>query len=116
MWTTLCARLVLPNININKRPAKPFPSLAKKGEYFDVPDGIIAHLTRECGGNVHDHRVVDVTCGSFEKEGHETNPHSGAYNDLPQCAAEHAADLESDLEFFSAYRTREEGILHTRNN
>jgi hypothetical protein len=35
---------------------------------IDVPDGIIAHLTRECGGNVHDRRVVDVTCGSFEKE------------------------------------------------
>jgi hypothetical protein len=33
-----------------------------------VPDGIIAHLTRECGGNVQDRHVVDVTCGSFERE------------------------------------------------
>jgi hypothetical protein len=33
-----------------------------------VPDGIIARLTRECGGNVHGRHVVDVTSGSFEKE------------------------------------------------
>jgi hypothetical protein len=38
------------------------------GGWFDVPDGMIAHVTRECGGNVHDCGVVDVTCGSFEKE------------------------------------------------
>jgi hypothetical protein len=34
---------------------------------IDVPDGIIAHLTRECSGNVHDRQVVNVTSGSFEK-------------------------------------------------
>jgi hypothetical protein len=28
---------------------------------IDVPDGIIAYLTRECGGNVHDRGVVYVT-------------------------------------------------------
>jgi hypothetical protein len=39
----------------------------------DIPDGIIAHLTRECGGNVHDHHVVDVTCGLFEKETYRPN-------------------------------------------
>jgi hypothetical protein len=33
-----------------------------------VPDGIIAHLTKECGGNRHDRHVVNVTSGSFEKE------------------------------------------------
>jgi hypothetical protein len=31
----------------------------------DVHKGIIAHLERECGGNVHNRHVVDVTCGSF---------------------------------------------------
>jgi hypothetical protein len=40
----------------------------KKGKDFNVPEGIIAHLTRECGGNVHDHHVADITSGSFEKE------------------------------------------------
>jgi hypothetical protein len=44
-----------------------FPPLVKKRK-FDIPDGIIAHLTRECGGNVHDRNIVAVTCGSFEKE------------------------------------------------
>jgi hypothetical protein len=33
-------------------------------EIYNIPDGIIVHLTKECGGNVH----VDVTCGSFENE------------------------------------------------
>jgi hypothetical protein len=40
----------------------------KKGMYFDVPDGIIAPLTKECGGNVDDHHFVGVTSGSFENE------------------------------------------------
>jgi hypothetical protein len=35
---------------------------------IDIPDGIIAHLTREWGGNVHDRHVVDVTCKSFQKD------------------------------------------------
>jgi hypothetical protein len=34
---------------------------------YDVPDEIIAHLTMECGGNVHDRHVVDVTSGEKEK-------------------------------------------------
>jgi hypothetical protein len=85
---------------------------------IDVPDGIIAHLTRECGGNVHDCHVVDVTCGSFEKEAKGANPHSGAYDNDPNYAAKNAADLETDSIFFSAfrwrYRTRD--IPHTPNN
>jgi hypothetical protein len=32
--------------------------------------GIIAHLTESCGGNVHDHNVVTVTC-SRRDNGHE---------------------------------------------
>jgi hypothetical protein len=54
MWAGTCDRLVLPNIN--KESAKQFPPSVKKGTIcwlgaeadFDVPDGIIAHLTREC--------------------------------------------------------------------
>jgi hypothetical protein len=74
----ICARLVL--LNMDKRPAKQFPLLGKKLMYFDVPDGIIAHLTRECGGNVHDCHVVEVRSGSFEKETYGANPDSGAYD------------------------------------
>jgi hypothetical protein len=45
---------------------------------IDVPDGIVVHLRRECGGNVHDRHVVDVTSGSFENVAKGANPHSGA--------------------------------------
>jgi hypothetical protein len=96
--------------------SKQFPPSVKKGKKFDVPDGIIAHLTSECGGNVHDRHVVDVTSGSFEKETNGANPHSGAYNNNPTYAAKNAADLEADSYFFSAYREKEEDIPHTRNN
>jgi hypothetical protein len=82
---------------------------------IDVPDGIIAHLTRECGGNVHDRNIVNVTSGSFEKETAGANPHSGAFNNDPGYAAKNAADLETDSLFFSAFREKTD-ILHTRNN
>jgi hypothetical protein len=69
------------------------------------PDGIIAHLTRECGGNVHDRHVVDITSGSFEKETYGTRG-----------APKNAADLETRSYFDSAYRPKSENIPHTRNN
>jgi hypothetical protein len=93
-----------------------FPPSVKKGKYFDAPDGIIAHLTRECGGNVHDRHVVEVTCGSFEDEPQGANPHSGAYNNEDLAAAKNAADLEAGSLFYSAYRLSPEDIPHTRNN
>jgi hypothetical protein len=34
---------------------------ASNGRELDVPDGIIAHLTKEWGGNVHDQNVVEMT-------------------------------------------------------
>jgi hypothetical protein len=121
MWTSLCARLVLPN-----GTWKQFPPSMKKGKTpdgilgkeveIDMPDGIIAHLTRECGGNVHDHHVVDVTCGSFQKETVGANPHSGAWKNNPKYAAKNATDLETNSNFGSAYRYKEEDIPHTRNN
>jgi hypothetical protein len=72
---------------------------------IDVPSGIIAHLTREGGGNVHDYHVVNITCGSFEKETDGDN--SGAKN---------PADLEIDSLFLSAYRKKEDDIRPTKNN
>jgi hypothetical protein len=125
MWASLRARLVLPNRN--KETGKQFPPSVKKAklrlsdgtqsqDMYDIPDGIIAHLTRECGGNVHDRHVVDVTCGSFENETEGANPHSGAYDNYPDFVAKNAADLETDSRFFSAYREKKEGIPHTGNN
>jgi 16S rRNA G966 N2-methylase RsmD len=81
------------------------PSVTKGTHGFDVPDGIIAHLTRECRGNVHDRKIVDVTCGSFEKEIEGAS--RGATNTV---------DLYTDSHFISAFLEKEEDIAHTRNN
>jgi hypothetical protein len=83
MWSSLRSRLTRPNINCRQFP----PSVKKvtitgargHGQItIDVPDGIIGHLTREYGGNVHDGHVVDVTSESFKKETIGANPRSGA--------------------------------------
>jgi hypothetical protein len=71
---------------------------------IDVPDEIIAHLTRECDGNVPDHHVVNITCGSFEKETQGANPHSTACENNPKYAANNATDLEAVSRFVSACR------------
>jgi hypothetical protein len=73
---------------------------------IDVPDGNIGHLMRECDGNVHDRHVVEVACGSFERETFGVNPHFPAKN---------AADLEISSCFQSASRSTENVPL-TRNN
>jgi hypothetical protein len=44
------------------------PPSAKKGGQPDVADGIIAHLTRECGGNVHQRGIVDITARTTYSE------------------------------------------------
>jgi hypothetical protein len=121
-WAGICARLVLPNIN--ERLAEQFPPSVKKEKIqvgrreveIDVPDGIIGHRTREYGGNVHDRHVVEVTCGSFEKETYGANPHSRSFNNDPDFTAKNAADLETNSFFLSAYRNEEEDIPHTRTN
>jgi hypothetical protein len=113
--------------DLKAKPGTEFPPLVKKGKLklakggetiqtFDIPDGIIAHLTRECGGNVHDHQVVEVTSGSFERVTYGANPHSGAYQNRPEHAAKNAADLEAGSFFYSACRDKAENIPHTRNN
>jgi hypothetical protein len=91
---------------------------------IDVPDGIVAHLTRKRGGNVHDRHLVYISSGSFEKETYGANLHSGPYRhrpiwasrNFPNYAAKDAADLETDSCFQSAYRHHWERIRHTRNN
>jgi hypothetical protein len=78
-----------------------------RGKQFAPPtldslDGIIAHLTEECGGNVHDLKVVSVTS-------------SGPRNDHPTFAAKNAVDLRSDSVFYSDYRHKDSDIPHTCN-
>jgi hypothetical protein len=76
-----------------------------RGDKIMVPNGILAHLTREFGGNVNDDHVVDVKSGSFEKETQSASN-----------IAKNAADLEYGSVFLSAYRSHEEDIRHTRNS
>jgi hypothetical protein len=59
---------------------------------LDRFDGIIATLTRECSGNVHDQTVVTVTS-------------SKPFKSRPPFAAKNVVDLGSDDCFCSAYRT-----------
>jgi hypothetical protein len=117
MWEALRTRLVLPNIRWKEFPPswKQRKAPDDRGKETkitsDIPDGIIAHLTRECGGNVQDRNVVEITSGSFEKET------EGAFYNRPYCAAKNAADLETSSEFRLAHRcNRSETVLHTRNN
>jgi hypothetical protein len=118
-WTSIRGRLI--SANVNKKPTKQCPPSVKKGrnrygEEMDVPDRVIAHLTRECCGNVHNCHIVDITSGSFEKETRGANPHSGAYADNSLFAAKKAADLETESCFTSACRKKEEDIPSRRNN
>jgi hypothetical protein len=99
------------------KQAKQFPPLAKKGKIkvnvrwgrdkptaevkIDAPDGIIAHMTIECGWNVRDSHFVYVTSAPFNKQYFAANPHSGICSRARECC-ENAVDLETDSFFFSA--------------
>jgi hypothetical protein len=104
------ARLKEEMIVTRRMTEKEFPLSTKKGKAkekrveIDVPDGIIAGLTRTYRGNVQDRKVVEVTS-------------SGTWNDKdPDYAAKNAANLESDSYFASPLRKKEVDIPHTRNN
>jgi hypothetical protein len=109
---------------LNKLGVEQFPPSIKKKKIqvgpqeveIDVPDGIITHLTRECGANVHDGHVVEVTSGSFAKETHWVDLHLEAFGNHPNYAAKNASDLETASCFWSAYREKEDDIPYTRNN
>jgi hypothetical protein len=62
------------------------PKFGREDVSIEAPDGIIAHLTRECGGNVHEANVVEVTASS-----------TAAFTQ-----AKDAADLNTDSCFVSA--------------
>jgi predicted nucleic acid-binding Zn-ribbon protein len=43
------------------RAGKQFPPSMVKGSRWELPNGIISHLTKQCGGNVHQRGIVVVT-------------------------------------------------------
>jgi hypothetical protein len=77
------------------RPRKHFPVNVR------VLDGIIAHLTRECRGSVHDKGIVVVTSSAPL---------------LDDDAAKNVADLESPSSFASTCRSKTDDIPHEPNN
>jgi hypothetical protein len=77
----------------------------RKARGFDVPDGIIAYLTKQSGGNVHECKIVEVTTGSFEKEG-----------GWPGGALKNVVDMEVNSFFWSQYRRLDQDISHTRTS
>jgi hypothetical protein len=114
LWNKLRVKQFAPSMK-KMKTKNPFWWKQGKEVEIDVPDGIIAPLTREYGGNVHDRRVVEITSGSFKEETHGANPHSAAYYNNPYFAAKNAADLETDS-FLCTADGRDEDIPHTRNN
>ena len=88
LWTSITQRLgAAPTTN---RPAD--GRFLETTILFDSSkplDGIIAHLTRVHGGNVHDKEVVTVTASSI-------------YNMAACYHPKHAASLETDSIFYSA--------------
>jgi hypothetical protein len=116
IWSGAHLNGVVEGRGVALDPAKHFSPSVKKGEHFDVPDEITAHLTRKCGGNVPDRDVVNVTSGYFEKETEGVTLHSGAFDNDPKFAAKNTVDLEAESFFGSAYRSYREEIHHTRHN
>jgi hypothetical protein len=100
---------------MKKTTGKEFVPSMKKGklrysdgnqtnEKYDVPGGIIARLTRQCGGNVHGRKGVAGTS-------------SGTANDkYPNSGAKNAANLATISCFDSADYDKQKHIRHTRNN
>jgi hypothetical protein len=81
------------------------PAMANRRQFApdDPLEGIIAHLTRECGGNVDDCGIVAVTS-------------STRYNIGRDFGAKLIADLRAASGFCSSYRSRDVDIPHVRNH
>jgi hypothetical protein len=97
-------------------PPPPFPPFARpvpprqapKGSLrhfapHDLLDGIVAYLTAECGGNIHDQDIVRVTS-------------SGDRMNKRSYAAKNMVDLRADTIFASPYRGKTEAMTHGWNH
>lgn len=63
VWSKICRRLIFGS---EAKEWNPRVVNSMEFAYDSKPlDGIIAHLTRTCGGNVHDEGIVHVTASSF---------------------------------------------------
>ena len=75
LWTRICRRLILETkLNEKKNPRVFIPPEIEFVYDSSKPlDGIIAHLTRECGGNVHDKGIVNATSNSASRSSQPRN-------------------------------------------
>ena len=72
IWARICRRLIIET----KLKGNPRVCTAPEIEvvYEGKPlNGIIAHLTRECGGNVYDNEIVNITASSCQSDYHPKN-------------------------------------------
>jgi hypothetical protein len=90
---------------MKKMAAKHFPPSVKKVGRLVMPDGIIGHLTKECEGNVHDRKIIELITGSFARE---TSPGFGSLTNV--------ADLEAASMFYTGYCSSLHNIRQTRTN
>jgi hypothetical protein len=64
----------------------------------------------------HEHHIVDITSGLFDKEKYAVNPHSGASENHPTYTVKNAINLDAHSMFCSAYREKKDNIPNTSNN
>ena len=72
IWSRICCRLILDS-KIGKKSPRDVKPPGREFPYkeSDPLNGIIAHLTRECGGNVHDKGIVNITASSVNSSSEE---------------------------------------------
>jgi hypothetical protein len=108
--------LVDVDLDLRGRNVRQFPrSIKKRWDGFNVPDRIIAHVTRECGGNGHDHHL-DVMSGSFEKETSGPVRTRGHVITIPVGLQRMQLIWRPIQIFLSACRPAEKDIPHSRDN
>ena len=64
IWRQICRRLILDSKPKEKNPHDHWGKIEFLYDESKKFDGVIAHLTRECIGNVHDRGIVNATASS----------------------------------------------------
>ena len=90
IWRQIVQRLSLETKSVTNPRALLGTKFAYNGSTLSEFDGIIAHLTRECGGNVHDNGIVNITSSSVYTTGDKHSYHP-----------KNAADFETEAFFGS---------------
>jgi septal ring factor EnvC (AmiA/AmiB activator) len=101
------SRATAPEVSSSVSSSQEHREAAQEGKQFPLSDdaplrGIIAYLTKEYGGNVHDQGIVKISS-------------SGAYTEQPETSPKVIADLKSKSCFVSAFRKKDEAIADTPN-